>query len=229
LELSTAQGDKLGGAAALDTLASLARDTGDFARANALWPEVLTLAGEVGNAMPSAWTLHAWGQTALMQADYASARTRQEESLALFRHAGFPFGVAHALHNLGYAVRHLGDAPRAAACFAESVVLFRELGEPEDLAASLAGLAGVAVMRAQQLSGDPRHAQALRATRLLSAAYGVAEAIQATLWPAHRREAERTLAAAQDLLDTEVFAAAWVEGRAMTLEQAMASALDHVD
>ncbi len=52
------------------------------------------------------------------------------------------------------------------------------------------------------------------------------EAIGAAMWPADRLEYERSVAAVRSTLSEEAFAAAWAEGRAMTLEQAIAYALE---
>ncbi len=74
----------------------------------------------------------------------------------------------------------------------------------------LLGLAGVASAQGQ----------AARAARLFGAAGGDPPPI-----PAHRHEWERNMAAVRAQLDEEAFAAAWAEGRAMALEQAIAYAL----
>ncbi len=47
--------------------------------------------------------------------------------------------------------------------------------------------------------------------------------------PAHQIEAERNLAVARAQLDAAAWDAAWAEGKAMTLEQAIAYALKHTD
>ncbi len=60
----------------------------------------------------------------------------------------------------------------------------------------------------------------------MGAAEAQFEAIGAALWPADRLEHGRTVAAVRSALSEEVVAAAWAEGRAMPLEQAIASALD---
>jgi hypothetical protein len=45
------------------------------------------------------------------------------------------------------------------------------------------------------------------------------------LWPANRIAHDQNVAIARTQLDEATFAAAWAEGRAMTLEQAVAYAL----
>jgi hypothetical protein len=81
---------------------------------------------------------------------------------------------------------------------------------------SLAGLAGV--MGAQ--------AQPLQAARL----FGTVDAVRATIGvhtrdPADRTEYERNVANVRAQLGAATFAAAWAEGQAMTLEEAVVDAL----
>jgi predicted ATPase/DNA-binding XRE family transcriptional regulator len=229
LTIFRAQGNTWGVAEALQNLAGVARDLGDFARANELYQEALVLASDGGETIRRAWILHGWGEAALLEGDYAAARTREQESLMLFRQAGNTYGIAHALHNLGYAEQHLGDTIRTLACFSECLTLFRALEEAWGIPASLSGLGGVAVMYAQQRAGEARLEQAQRAARLLGAADGLNEASGMGQWPSHQAELEYNLAAARALLAPEVFEATWAEGRGMTLEQAVAYALDNTD
>jgi hypothetical protein len=61
---------------------------------------------------------------------------------------------------------------------------------------------------------------------LFGAAEALREAVDEPLPPAYRAGYERDLAAARLELDEEAFAAAWAAGRAMTIEEAIAEALD---
>src|SRR5262249_52477903 len=67
--------------------------------------------------------------------------------------------------------------------------------------------------------------RALQAARLFGAAAVLREAANAPLAARHRAEYERQVAAARALLDPASFAAAWAEGQAMTLDEAVAYAL----
>jgi len=69
--------------------------------------------------------------------------------------------------------------------------------------------------------------QSQGAARLLGAAQTQLTASGASWWPADLVEYEQNLAAVQTALDQEIFAAAWKEGQAMSLEQAIAYALDN--
>ena len=61
--------------------------------------------------------------------------------------------------------------------------------------------------------------------RLFGAAAALREAIGAVFSRDERDECERTIAAAREALGEEAFEAAWAEGRAMTMEEAIAYAL----
>ena len=64
-----------------------------------------------------------------------------------------------------------------------------------------------------------------RAARLFGAAEGLREVMGAPLPPADRAGRDRSVAAVRSALGEEAFAAAWAEGRAMSLEAAVAFAL----
>jgi hypothetical protein len=80
----------------------------------------------------------------------------------------------------------------------------------------LAGLAAVA--------GAQQHPE--RAARLFGAAEALREFTRIPLPPVNRPNYERAVAAARAPLDDKAWVAAWVEGRAMPLEQVIAEALD---
>jgi hypothetical protein len=71
-----------------------------------------------------------------------------------------------------------------------------------------------------------RQQQWERAARLLGAAEGVCAKIGAAPPLAEREEYERAVRGAHAALGEAAFAAAWAEGRAMSLEQAMGAALE---
>ncbi len=126
--------------------------------------------------------------------------------------------VAWSLHNQGYLANHQGDDDQARACFSESLKLFQEWESMSGIGACLAGLARVA----------NSHGQALRAARLLGAVEAICGAIGGIFVPIYAAEYDRTEAATRAALDEQAFAAAWGEGRAMTLEQVIAYALEDV-
>jgi predicted ATPase/class 3 adenylate cyclase/DNA-binding CsgD family transcriptional regulator len=210
-------------AMSLRDLGNVARGQGEYARAKALYEESLALWRELGDKGRIARGLNLLGDLARCQGDYERAAALYDESLTIFQEVGDRWGMAVVRHNLGYVARARGDYTQAAALFAESLVRFQALGERWSIGDCLAGLAAVATRAGRQLM------DAQRAARLLGAAESVHEALDPSGGmgePANRVEWDRTVAAARAQLDEATFAAAWEEGRAMTLEQAIAYALE---
>jgi hypothetical protein len=123
-------------------------------------------------------------------------------------------GLACALHNLAYLALHRSDVAGASAAFGESLRLFDEL-QFWGVTWSVAGLAGVAVVQGR----------AERAARLFATAESHLASYQGGWFRAHQIEIERNRARARALLSDEAWDAAYAEGLAMTLEQAIAYGL----
>jgi hypothetical protein len=92
----------------------------------------------------------------------------------------------------------------------------RELGRWLEIAESLEGLA--------RLAGDGGRME--RAARLLGAAEAIRDALGAPLPPVRRAEYEQCVAEARAALGEEALAAAWAQGKALSVDQAIADALD---
>jgi tetratricopeptide (TPR) repeat protein len=146
--------------------------------------------------------------------DYEAARMLWQESLALYRETG-DFFIIHVLGLLGHLEREAGDYARAMTFYQESLRLRQERGDMLTIACSLEDFAGLA-----ERQGQPE-----RAVRLLGAAEAVCETIGRTPPAGHAPEYERTVDAAHAALSEEAFAAAWEEGRTMTIDQAVGYAL----
>ena len=147
--------------------------------------------------------------------DYPAARARFEEAVALRRAAGDSWLLAHSLRSLGNLAQRQGDLAAAHRCYAEGLQLVWHLGSKRLIATALLDVAGLA-----QARGWPG-----LATRLFGAADHLLTAIGAIIDAAERPAYERDVAATRAQLDEPSFAAAWAEGQAMSLEQAVACAL----
>jgi tetratricopeptide (TPR) repeat protein len=189
---------------------------GDSGAARALYEESLTIFRELGDQKGIAWSLHGLGWTAHDQGDSGATRALYEESLAIFRELGNKKGIAISLLRLERAAKDQGDSGAARALSEESLAIFRELGgRSRGIFQNLEELAAVAVAQ-----GQPE-----RAARLFGAAEGLREALGAPLPPVDRAEHDRSVAAVRTALGEEAFTAAWAEGRAMSLDEAVAYAL----
>lgn len=190
---------------------------GDIVSARALFEESLAIRRELGDGVGTALMLNNLGVLIRSQGDFSSARELYEESLAIRRGLGYRGGIADSLHNLGNVALELGDYASARALNTESLEIWRDLGHRVGIPYSLDGLAAVIAA----LGGH------LRAARIWGASERVREEIESPLSPDQRLEHDPRLAASRAAVgDDAAFDRAWQEGRSLTLEQAIALALE---
>ena len=170
----------------------------------------------MGHVSGVGWVTWNLGRSAHAAGDEGQAGVLLEESLVLLREVGNQPGQQQALGGLGRVAQAQGDHERAVSLFRESLLLSRTLGGRWQSAHVLAGVAGV----------FGSYGQPVRAARLFGAAAALREAVGIPLPPVARPEYERDVAAARARLNETTWATAWAEGRAMTLEQAIAYALE---
>jgi len=146
---------------------------------------------------------------------YERAEALATESLALRREQGDLRGVAEATNNLAQAASVQGRYERAAALFKEGLRLSREVGDMIRLLEALEGLAWSAAAL-----GQPRWA-----ARQGGAAEAERERLGLLQGIPDRGFRDRAIQGMRAALGEEMFAAAWAEGRAMTLSEAVALGL----
>ncbi len=210
-------GDRRGLASALSFMSLVMAHQGDPAEARPLAEEGVRLFREDGgDRWGLAIALTNMGVVAEAQADYELAIPLFEQSAAILRELGDKWPLSLPLRHLGIVTSRQGDYVRAERLYKESLASLRELGEKWLISLCLEELAGVACAQGQ-------HA---RAARLWGAEETICEAIGATVRALYRADYDRGVAAARAGLGEEAFEAAWAQGRAMTLEEAIAHALD---
>jgi predicted ATPase/DNA-binding SARP family transcriptional activator len=192
---------------------------GEHQRATALFEESLALARQLKDQALIQTLLAGLGELARLEQAYARATALYEESLAGARQLGLRELVGSILQNLGHIALRQGKTEAARALFVESLSLGQELNHKELISYCLAGLAGVA-----GAEGWPA-----RAARLFGAADRLLAALQLQPQAADQVEYEHNLALARRQLNEATFAAAWAEGQALSLEQAIAAALEKRD
>ncbi len=156
------------------------------------------------------------GELARLVGDYRRAGAAYEECLTISRDIGDKRREAVALGNLAYVAYHHGDHERAEALIRESLSRWQELGIQYHIALSLSELAGPVAAR-----GQPE-----RAARLLGASDACLDAMGIGRQFADQFEIDRYLAAVREQLGEALFEAAWAEGRAMPLAEAVRYAWD---
>jgi predicted ATPase/DNA-binding CsgD family transcriptional regulator len=189
----------------------------DVAAARRSVEEGLALFRDVGDLWGIARSLSMLGEMTIAAGDAGTAQALLSESLALHREVEDRLGVTRSLFALGDAALVQGDVQSARRIYAECVTLLAELGDRLVLAQCFAGLATVAAtdghfVRAARLSG---------ATAALVEAVGGTESSLTDVI-----DFARGLAIVRAELSEEAFAVAWADGQAMSLEQAMAYALE---
>lgn len=200
-------------------LGRLALHRGDYVAARALTSESLALRrADRSQWMLAAISLASLGEVARCEGDLEQARELFLEGLALSRELAGKSTIAWSLCGLGHVTLKQGDSHQAAALFADSLVLARDLGQTLRIAACLVGLAGLA-------QATDQHE---RAARLLGAAESLCNMIVSALEPADQLDYGRYLAVARSALSEEMFGSARAAGLLLSVEQAVAGALNDV-
>jgi len=218
-------GDTMSIAYSLQRLGMVAIAQQDYDSARPRFRESLVLWRQLGYQHAIAWTIQSQGDVARGLEDYEGARSLYEESLAMYEELGAMAGFQFALQKLGYLALDQDDLDRATELFTRSLKLSVEIGSASSIANSISGLACVAAARANETNTaspeDPK-----RAAVLFGAALALREASGISEDPGDRTQDEIGIGAARALLGVEAFAEAWAEGLALTVEQAVAYALD---
>ena len=209
-------GERRGIARCLTGLAWVAIDEGDFATGRALHVESLAIMRELGERRGIALAHAGLGHIANVEGDHRAARVHTEESLAIMRDLGDVRNIARSLVSLGWLAIDRQDHAGARGLLAESLAIARELG---DAMVAADGLEIFAYLALAVGSMD-------RAARLQGAAEVLRETIGVPLSPSERAGYDVDVAAVRSAMGEPKFAAAWADGREMTVEQAVAYALE---
>jgi predicted ATPase/DNA-binding SARP family transcriptional activator len=175
------------------------------------------LATIVGDKQPILLPLWGLVQVALAQDRTAEAPAHAEESLAIAQELGTKRDIAWSLFHMGDVAGAQGRYANAREHFEQSLEMLLEMGFKTGSARLLEGFASLAAAQGQ----------AERAARLLGASKASREVIDFYRWqPLSRGWYSRALAVVRAELDKAPLARAWAEGRAMSLVQAVAEALE---
>jgi tetratricopeptide (TPR) repeat protein len=201
---------------ALFCVGLVAYHQGEYAAAQTLLEESLRLSQGAGYELGMTYPLNALGNLANLQGDYVAAQMFYEESLRLRRKLAYKGGIAATLADVANVHAKLAQYTTARAHYQESLTLYGELGNKRGMVSVLSGLACLAQVRGQPLG----------ATRLLSAVEALLAQLRARLDEPQYSDMQQAIVAAHAQLDQAIFTAARAEGQAMTLEQAVAYALE---
>ena len=174
--------------------------------------------GGIGSALDSL------GRLALVEHDYAGARRMWQEALRPFRDIGELRAVVNVLTNLIWLSLNKGELHQAHAELREALTILRGIVTNPRSYGLMLELAGVFAWKQDQ----PHMAARLLAVGTIVLAVHI-DLINAFPWTdMWQAEVEQTIAALRRRLGDDAFTAAWAEGQALTLEQALAAALEVV-
>jgi hypothetical protein len=208
-------GNKREIASALINFAYAVRNVGNYARARALAIESRELAEAAGDQALTAYVLTFGGSILVEAGDHVLGRAYLERSEAISRELEEQANPKVYV-SLAQADRAQGDLTSARLHLQEALTIYREARWHRWVPDTLIGLAGLEVAEGQ----------AERAARLLGAADALREALGVHFSVSERREYERERAIVAAALGEEAFAVAWAEGRSLSIEEAIAVALD---
>jgi predicted ATPase/DNA-binding CsgD family transcriptional regulator len=215
LELAREAGDEEHEAWSLDGLAALDLEPDSHAAGMARTEEALTIFRRLDNRPGIAQTVNLQGELARLAGDIALARQKYEAALAASRETGELFRQTMNLANLSMTAYIEGDFERAWELSAAALRSWLELKARQGVISQLAMMAGPLTRL-----GDP-----LRAARLLGAFAALGDQLDIAHHPTDGPQMAEYERVTRDTLGEAAFAAAWAEGRQMTLEEAVAAAL----
>jgi predicted ATPase/uncharacterized protein HemY len=199
----------------LNTLGTLAIWQEDYDGARPLLEEGLAIDDELGSRSSSSILLHL-GILHFRRGDDQRARTYLEKGLSLSQQTGEYPTSCWILAHLGYVCLREGELAQARHFFLKSLHKFREMEYKIGVDFTLEGLASLAVSQKQPA----------RAVRLFAWTEATRAAMQNPRPPSEQADVARDMAAIREMMNEEAYAAAYAEGKAMTMEKAVACALE---
>ena len=203
-------------ASGLDLTGAYALNLGDYRQAQLLEEEALGIFRECGNPEQVAYTLFHLGHlSGFVHGDYPAARELYQEGLDVLCAGSHNEGIPHGLVNVGTALTGMGAAAGAAPLIAESLSRYSEMGSLYKMMLSLRRAAAVAAglglaetsLRLAGASDRQRLALGVSEPEVFLQAYA------------------RMLEPARNQLDEASQVRLWEEGAALSLEEAVAIAL----
>ena len=218
LEFGRARGDARLIAKSLAILAHVAFAGNDRERSRTLYLDAADAARECGDVLALSIVASGLGEIALEAGDAEAARTHHQCELELARELSNPRAEAIAFAALSRVALVGRDTDKAAADLDSALRLANALGDKAGIIVCLVGSAEVAAQRGELA----------RAARLLGAADGLSEELGFAPNPG-RLEQEQRARIENALRDDAALVTAQTEGRALTLDDAVAYALGEHD
>jgi tetratricopeptide (TPR) repeat protein len=215
LGLARAVGDPVTTTSALCSLARVGLRTHDVALVETVCSEAMSIAETAQRPELQRLPLHCLAEGARLSGDLARARPLYQQSIDLNLRLGNDAMVAMERSNLAALETEDGHPAVARELLRASLTMLQRLSDRYLLPYALLNMAGAILCEGE----------AQRATRLLAAADAMFQASGAAIDPADQPVFEAHLTSARSALDAPTFDVAWAAGRALTPDEAVATAL----
>jgi non-specific serine/threonine protein kinase len=216
LDICREAGDRAGVAIALSCQGHVEFDRGNLSGARSLFEQSLAIRREVGEPYDLSFPLYSLGLVATYTGNLVAAKAYLEECLAIRREIGDRYGAAFTLGILGDIALILGDYATAHSLFRENLLTVVEIGERNEIVSFVERFARLAIAQS-----DFR-----RAATFLGAASAFREKMGTPLPRAVHEQFDEDAARGRRVLGEDAYAAEFARGRAMTLDEAVALALE---
>jgi predicted ATPase/DNA-binding SARP family transcriptional activator len=190
---------------------------GNYSEAEQLYMKGLAKWKKLGDKHAVAAGLNELGELARLQGDYDRAGKYYEQGLKTARELRGQNALPLFLFNYAWVSLHAGNYPNARSMFKECLELRTKDGNTNGIIDCLAGFAGILGITGR----DEEAAQLFGAFEHL-----LQEGAVRSMDPSDQKEVDHYLGIVREQLDEATFAKAWAEGSEMTLEQAVAFAVE---
>ena len=218
-------GDKQATANRLVDLGAVAQSEGAYKRATQTYAEALKLFRELDNQFGIAITLRHLGLAALEHGDYEQASKRLQEALVINQDIGNKFQSALTLYYLGKVADYQGNYALACWFQTKAIVNHVDIGSRPGVALCLDAFAILSIGQNRAAFAPLPFSTLRRAAHLFGAAEILYPPPRFEMSAKERAEHDQAIATARAALGEEAFAAAYEEGKMMTLDEAVTYAL----
>jgi predicted ATPase/transcriptional regulator with XRE-family HTH domain len=216
--IAHAHNDQHNIAKALAILGLILTRENDFVTAQSTLEESKALFQEIGDKWGFAHAIMCLGLQSLIEDDRETSLALHEQALALFREVGDRYFQCAALRQIGNLRVKQGDLTHGTVALQEALILAQDLNSKYEIYAVIWSMG-----EAAQRGGNPE-----RALKLYWTAKNIAESV-GTWWKEDEVEFEAFFAACRAALSASAFEEVVKQGRAMTMEQAVAFVLEKRD
>jgi tetratricopeptide (TPR) repeat protein len=216
--LGREMGDLSGLVPRLCMLARLTFWNGDLTSPSAWLEEALSISRQLNDRSAEAYTISTYGNFAYWQGNYPQAIEYHEEAIKLNEKIGDHYQALWAKANMAYAVFRQGDIQKARALFADNIQSTQKANLTIAFVYTVEGIASLYV----------KQAYPERAIRLFAWADAMRDKIGDHRPPIERASVERDLAVLHSQLNDSEFDRLTIEGQRLTVEEAVALALQEI-